>query len=126
MRQFLVLATALSLIVGVAHAQVPMPGLPALPGLPHTSAEPGTPRSASSSSVYSGFRPGQPPKIYGTLNSQEPTDGPFSPAGEAKRARQQARAEQARQNGEFSPAAGAKRDIANAKRDAALNPFGPH
>jgi hypothetical protein len=56
-----------------------------------------------------------PPSVY--------ADGPFSPAGEAKRQRQQEAASRAQENGYFSPAGEEKRHRAQMKHDAAINPF---
>jgi hypothetical protein len=100
MRLILILALSLG-AAGAAHAQYqpipPIPGIPAIPG-PKPQA----------------FKPYEPPKA---------SADPFSPSGQAERGRRAAAAERARENGVFSPEASAKRDRAQAKRDAALNPF---
>jgi hypothetical protein len=112
MRQFLVLAVGLSLTAGVASAQ--LPGLPALPGAPK---DPTAPKMATAPA----FKPYEPPKPYAPPRTTSVyADGPFSPAGEAKRAR---KANEPPPGGVFSPEGEARRARAAAKRDAANNPF---
>ena len=73
---------------------------------------------------YEGYQPPKPYQPYQAPQSQSVyRDGPFSPAGEARRERKAAAAERARQNGAFSPAGEAKRERAREKRDATINPF---
>ena len=59
-----------------------------------------------------GYEPGELPSVY--------ADGPFSPAGEAKREK---RENAAPKDGPFSPTAEAKRAREAAKRDKALFPY---
>ena len=104
MRQFLALAAVLSLAAGAAHAQfqpiepIRAPTNPyALPQAPHPQA----------------FKPYTPPEPFKPYTGQSVyQDGPFSPAGEARRER---RANKPPAGGPFSPEAEAKRERERAK-----------
>ena len=70
------------------------------------------------------FKPYEPPKSYEPPKLPSVyADGPFSPGGEAKRERKAEAAERVRTNGPFSPEGEAKRERAQAKHNAAINPF---
>ena len=105
MRLILILALGLG-VAGAAHAQFqPIPPIPAIPGIPPIPG-PKTPRMET-------FKPFEPPKLY--TPPRLPSvydDGPFSPAGEAKRER---KANMPPPPGPFSPEGEAKRARREAK-----------
>jgi len=101
MRLALIVAIGLS-AAGAAQAQIQPPRNPYAITPPTLGPAPGA------------FKPYQPPKA---------SDDPFSPAGQAARARRAEAAERARENGVFSPAGEAKRQREQARRDRANNPF---
>ena len=103
MRQFLALAAVFTLAAGAAQAQIQPPKNPYMPKAP---------------TIGGAFKPYVPPKMPSVY-----ADGPFSPRGEARRERRNEAAERARTNGVFSPIGEAKRERAQARRDAANNPF---
>jgi hypothetical protein len=133
----LTFAALLSLAAGAAHAQIdPVTGRPY--GVPAT---PGAPGSAHPAGGFQSIQPIPPiPPIPGARASEAPfrpfnpntavkapkmtsvyANGPFSPAGEAKRER---KANQPPPGGPFSPEGEAKRAKAQEKRDKAnFSPF---
>jgi hypothetical protein len=130
MRQYLAMAAALTLAAGAAHAQFfqhPSPYRPPEPVDPAAAAKlwalpeppkPTGPRPMPTwnpgpkQHVPGEFQPYQPPRAVNVYD-----DGPFSPAAEAKRARN---ANAAPPGGMFSPEAEAKRERERAK---AFHPY---
>jgi hypothetical protein len=107
MRSVLILSLALG-AAGVAQAQIQPPKNP-------YAISPPTIGSTQSNGSFKPYEPPKLPSVY--------ADGPFSPGGEAKRERKAEAAERARTNGPFSPEGEAKRERAQAKHNAAINPF---
>jgi hypothetical protein len=110
MRLVLILAFSLA-AAGAAHAQFqPIQPVPPIPKIPKIEG----PQPAKPFKPYTGIKPYQPPRLL------TPANDPFSPEAEARRER---KAAQPPMGGAFSPEGEAKRERAQAKHDAALNPF---
>lgn len=113
MRLLLILALSLG-AAGAAHSQIQPPKNP-------YEISPPTIGSTTSGGAFKPYEGYQPPKPYEPPKTRSVyDDGPFSPAGEARRERKAEAAERARANGTFSPEAAAKRERA---REKAYNPF---
>lgn len=113
MRFVLILTFSLA-AAGASHAQIQPPRNPYAISPPTL----GSTTSTGSYKPYEAPKQYEPPKLPSVY-----ADGPFSPGGEAKRQRRAEAAERARANGVFSPEAEAKRERAQARHNAAINPF---
>jgi hypothetical protein len=119
MRLVLILAIGLG-AAGAAHAQIQPPRNPYAISPPTL----GSTATGGAFKPYEGYQPPKPYQPYDPARSPSVDgDGPFSPAGEARRQRKAEAAERARANGAFSPAGEAKRERAREKRDAVITPY---
>jgi hypothetical protein len=119
MRLVLILAVGLG-ATGAAHAQIQPPKNP-------YAISPPTIGSTTMGGAFKPYEGYQAPKAYQPYDPAKSAsvdgEGPFSPAGEARRQRKAEAAERARANGAFSPAGEAKREREQAKRDKTISPF---